>query len=261
MSASSSVTARHLRASRTGRHGRTRSVMHGMLLSGMVLVTACERGPCGGPPPEPVLPPDHVLLDPELPGMREVPPDSFDVRLVTTQGEVVVRIYRDWAPMGVYRFYNLGRNGFYDGSRFFRVLPGFAAQFGLSGIPEADQLWHGMPMPDDPRRAPNRTGTLTYAKAGPDSRTTQLFFNYADNAVLDDQDFAPIGRVTSGMAVLYRLHSGYGETQPAGRGPAFACILSHGNRYLTRNYRRLDHIERLEVIPLQGPETSAQPRP
>jgi peptidyl-prolyl cis-trans isomerase A (cyclophilin A) len=227
-------------------------VMRSLLLAATLLVAGCDRGPCGVGPPDPTLPPDHVLLDPGAPALRQVPPDSFDVRFTTTQGEVLVRVYRDWAPLGAWRFYNLARNGFYDGSRFFRVLPGFVAQFGMSGRPEADRVWHEQALPDDARRASNRTGTLTYAMAGPDSRTTQLFFNYADNVALDEQGFAPIGRVISGMNVLYRLHAGYGETQPHGRGPAFGCILSHGNRYLSRNYRRLDHIERLEVLPPAG---------
>lgn len=231
-----------------------------ILLSCAALVLgACDRGPCGGAPPAATLPPDHVLLDPGSAEMRQVPPDSFDVRFHTSQGEVLVRVYRDWAPLGAWRFYNLARNGFYDGSRFFRVLPGFAAQFGMSGRPEADSIWHEQPLPDDPRRASNRIGTLTYAKAGPDTRTTQLFFNYGDNVTLDEQGFAPIGRVVSGMSVLYRLYSGYGETQPQGRGPAFGCILSHGNRYLERKYQRLDHIERLEVILPSPAETDAQP--
>jgi peptidyl-prolyl cis-trans isomerase A (cyclophilin A) len=238
------------------------AVRSAVLLCLATFAAACsDGGPCGGPPPPPELPTDHVLLNPDTAVLRQVPPDSFDARFITTQGEVVVRIYRDWAPMGAYRFYNLARNGFYDGSRFFRVLPGFAAQFGASGEPQVDQLWHGLPMPDDPRRVSNRTGTLTYAKAGANSRTTQLFFNYDDNVVLDEQGFAPIGRVVSGMGQLYRLHGDYGETQPQGRGPSFACILTHGNRYLSRKYPRLDHIERIEIIGQDTRETKSAPAP
>jgi peptidyl-prolyl cis-trans isomerase A (cyclophilin A) len=222
--------------------------MRGVLIILVAAVTACDGGPCGGPPPSPGLPASHVLLNPDEPALKQVPPDSFDVRFSTTQGEVVVRVYRDWAPMGAYRFYNLARNGFYDGSSFFRVLPGFAAQFGMNGRPEVDRLWSDLAIPDDPPRVSNRTGTLTYARAGPDSRTTQLFFNYADNVALDEQGFAPIGRVISGMGALYRLHAGYGETQPQGRGPAFACILSHGNSYLDRRYPRLDRVESVGII-------------
>ncbi|CAN5646491.1 hypothetical protein BH23GEM9_BH23GEM9_07300 [soil metagenome] len=208
---------------------------------------SCGGNPCDGPPPPRDVPADHVLLNPDSPELKALPPDSFDVRFETTKGDVTVRIYRDWAPMGVFRFYNLARHGFYDGSRFFRVLPGFAVQFGMSGRPQLDQVWNETRMPDDPRRVSNRSGTLSYAKAGPDTRTTQLFFNYADNVALDDLDFAPIGRVIDGMGVLYLLHSGYGETQPQGSGPNFRCILSHGNEYLSRKYRQLDHLERLVI--------------
>jgi peptidyl-prolyl cis-trans isomerase A (cyclophilin A) len=212
------------------------------------LVAACGGNPCGGPPPASDVPSDHVLLHPASPELSEVPPDSFDVRFETTKGDVTVRVYRDWAPMGAFRFYNLSRHGFYDGARFFRVLPGFAAQFGMSGRPAIDQVWYEQAIPDDPRRVSNRTGTLTYAKAGTDSRTTQLFFNYGQNVALDEQDFAPIGRVIEGMNVLYLLHSDYGETQPQGSGPNVGCILSHGNQYLGRRYSRLDYIERATVI-------------
>lgn len=216
-------------------------------LVAMAALSACGSDPCDGPPPPSDVAPGHILLDPGADQLKRLPPDTFDVRIVTTRGDVVVRIHRDWAPMGVYRFYNLARNGFYDGSRFFRVLPGFAAQFGMSGRPAIDRVWHDQPMPDDPRRVSNTAGTMTYAKAGTDSRTTQLFFNYADNVVLDDQDFAPIGRVIAGMDVLFRLHS-YGEMEPRGAGPSFGCILSHGNQYLSRKYQRLDYIERIELL-------------
>jgi peptidyl-prolyl cis-trans isomerase A (cyclophilin A) len=214
-----------------------------LLLAAALGLAACATGdPCAGPTPPPSLPPGHVLLDPDIAAVRVVPPDSFDVRFETTQGVVTARFYRDWAPLGVYRFYNLARHGYYDGARFFRVLPGFIAQFGLSGRPEADQLWNELPLPDDPRRWSNRAGTIAFAKAGPDTRTTQLFFNYADNRALDEQDFAPVGRVIDGMGVLFMLHSGYGET------PASGCILSHGNQYLARRYPRLDYIERAVVV-------------
>jgi peptidyl-prolyl cis-trans isomerase A (cyclophilin A) len=224
-----------------------RILLHAVCVVAAGLATACGGNPCEGPPPPSDLPADHVLLNPDSPLLRELPPDSFDVTFETTKGNVVVRIYREWAPMGVFRFYNLARHGYYDGSHFYRVLPGFAAQFGMSGRPEVDRIWHERPMPDDPRRVSNLTGTLTYARAGPDSRTTQLFFNYGQNVVLDDQGFAPIGRVIDGMGVLFLLHSGYGETQPQGTGPSFGCILSHGNQYLDQAYPRLDRIERLTV--------------
>jgi peptidyl-prolyl cis-trans isomerase A (cyclophilin A) len=212
-------------------------------------LTACGgTDVCGGPPPAPVVAAGHPLLDPDDERLKVVPPDSFDARFATTKGVVIVRFYRDWAPLGVYRFYNLARHGFYDGSRFFRVLPGFVAQFGVSGQPEVDAVWNEQPLPDDPRRVSNRAGTLTYATAGPDTRTTQLFFNFGDNYALDEQGFAPIGRVVEGMGALFLVHGGYGETPPQGTGPRFDCILSHGNQYLSRRYPRLDYIESVTIV-------------
>jgi peptidyl-prolyl cis-trans isomerase A (cyclophilin A) len=213
------------------------------------LASACGGDPCAGPAPPVVFPADHPLRNPDAAEMREVPPDSFDVRFETTQGAVTVRIYREWAPMGAFRFYNLVRHGFYDDSRFYRVLPGFVAQFGMSGHPEVDQVWHERQIPDDPRRASNLTGTLTYAKTGADSRTTQLFFNFGQNVVLDDDGFAPIGRVIDGMGALFLLHGGYGDTPPRGQGPDFGCMLSHGNAYLDRKYSSLDHIRSVTILP------------
>jgi peptidyl-prolyl cis-trans isomerase A (cyclophilin A) len=225
-------------------HARFR---RGACLAALVLVAACSDDPCGGAPPADDLPPGHVLLDPESPELKQVPPDSFDAVFETTQGEVRVRVYRDWAPMGAFRFYNLARAGFYDGARFFRVVPGFVAQFGLSGRPQLDRVWSEQPIPDDPRRMNNGTGTLTYAKTDADSRTTQLFFNLRGNPGLDEQDFAPIGRVVENMGALFLLYSGYGDTPPQGSGPEAGCIISHGNRYLDRRYDRLDAILRVRI--------------
>lgn len=214
----------------------------------LLLLAACADSPCGPAPTLPELPPDHVLLHPEAPEMRVIPPDSFDVMFETSEGSMRVRVTRAWAPLGVYRFYNLARNGFYDGSRFFRVLPGFAAQFGMSGHPAIDSVWLDQPLPDDPARVPTAPGTLSFAMAGPDTRTTQLFFSYQANEVLDAQGFTPIGRVVEGMDVLFRLHAGYGEVPPAGTGPSFGCIASHGNEYLARRYPQLDSIHTMTVV-------------
>lgn len=214
----------------------------------LLLLTACADSPCGPAPSAPVLPPDHVLLHPEAAEMRVVPPDSFDVVLETSEGALRVRITRAWAPLGAYRFYNLARNGFYDGARFFRVLPGFAAQFGMSGHPAVDSVWLAQPLPDDPPRVPTAAGTLSFAMAGPDTRTTQLFFSYDSNEMLDAQGFTPVGRVVDGMDVLFRLYAGYGEVPPQGTGPSFGCIASHGNEYLSRRYPQLDSIQRVRVI-------------
>ena len=214
----------------------------------ILLLAACADNPCGSAPPPADLPPDHVLLRPDAPELNQAPPDSFDVEMETTAGTVRVRVYRDWAPLGAARFYNLTRQGFYDGSRFFRVLPGFVAQFGMNGTPAIDSTWLRQRLEDDPPRVPTAAGTLTYAMAGPGTRTTQLFFSYRANEMLDAQGFAPIGRVVDGMQVLFRLNGEYGEIPPEGTGPSFGCIASHGNHYLTRRYPDLDFIRTARVI-------------
>src|SRR5690606_7242329 len=163
------------------------------LLLLVMAAAACGGDPCGPPPPPSDLPVGHVLLSPDAPAMNEVPPDSFDAVMETSAGTIRVRIHRDWAPIGATRFYNLARHGFYDGARFFRVLPGFAAQFGMSGRPAVDSVWAERPLPDDPPRVPTNAGTLSYAMAGPGTRTTQLFFSYRGNEMLDAQGFVPIG--------------------------------------------------------------------
>jgi peptidyl-prolyl cis-trans isomerase A (cyclophilin A) len=212
-------------------------------------IAACADQPCGPPPARTALPPDHVLLQPDAPAMNEAPPDSFDVLLETSTGDVRVLVFSAWAPLGAARFYNLTRHGFYDGSRFFRVLPGFAAQFGMSGRPAVDSVWLNERMLDDPALVPTGPGTLSYAMAGPDTRTTQLFFSYRGNEMLDAQGFAPIGRVVDGMEVLFRLNAEYGEVPPEGTGPSFSCIASHGNAYLARRYPELDSIRAARVLP------------
>lgn len=217
-----------------------------------LLLVACTDRPCGSAPPPSGIEPDHILLRPDAPALNEVPPDSFDVVFETSEGAVRVRIMRDWSPVGVGRFYNLTRHGFYDGARFFRVLPGFAAQFGMSGRPEIDSTWMKRPLADEPPAVPTGAGTLSYAMAGPDTRTTQLFFSYRGNEMLDAQGFAPIGRVVEGMEVLFRLNAEYGEVPPAGTGPSFACIASHGNHYLARRYPELDSILQARVV-VAGP--------
>ena len=214
----------------------------------LAITGACSDGRCGGAPPPSDVPPGHVLLNPDSPELQEAAPDSFDVVMETSTGRLRVRVFTELGPLGATRFYNLVRHGFYDGSRFFRVLPGFAAQFGMSGRPAIDSVWAAEPLPDEPPRVRTDRGTLSYAMAGPDSRTTQLFFSYRGNEALDAQGFAPIGRVVEGMEVLYRLHAEYGEVAPQGRGPVFGCMATHGNTYLSRRFPDLDSIVTARVI-------------
>lgn len=220
-----------------------------ILMCGLVLTTTCGGGGvCGGDPPASDVPSDHVLRDPDAAEMKVVPPDSFDVRLETTEGDVVIRFVRDWSPLGVQRVYNLARHGFYDGSRFFRVLPGFVAQFGVSGRPPLDSIWNEQKLFDDPQRQLNEGGTVAFAKTDANTRTTQLFVTYRSHEGLDQEGFVPVGRVVDGMGVLYRLNSDYGDIPPQGSGPSFGCMLTHGNAYLDQRYPELDVIERATVL-------------
>ncbi len=187
------------------------------------------------------------LFDPTV--ADEKAPESFSVRFETTKGDIVLRLQRAWAPIGVDRFYNLTKVGYFDDAAFFRVLPGFVAQFGVHGNPEVSRIWKNSEIPDDPVRESNRRGYLTFATAGPNTRTTQLFFNLGDNsASLDSQGFAPIGRVTEGLAVLDSLHSGYGEGAPNGRGPNQGFIQARGNDYLREFFPKLDYIKKATIV-------------
>jgi peptidyl-prolyl cis-trans isomerase A (cyclophilin A) len=180
--------------------------------------------------------------------MNEKAPDTFRVAFETTRGDFVVEARRDWAPMGVDRFYNLVREGFFDGVRFFRVIGGFMAQFGISGNAQVAATWQEARIPDDPVVASNTRGKVSFAMAGPGSRTTQLFINYADNSRLDDMGFSPIGEVIEGMEVVDSLHSGYGEGAPRGRGPDQGRIQREGNAYLEKEFPDLDWIRSARIL-------------
>jgi peptidyl-prolyl cis-trans isomerase A (cyclophilin A) len=175
------------------------------------------------------------------PAIAQQAPDSFLVALATTRGSVVVAVHRDWAPRGVDRLYQLIRAGFYDEARFFRVIPGFVAQFGLPADPRRRPPWSTQPIPDDPVRRSNLRGMLTFATAGPNTRTTQLFINVADNRRLDALGFAPIGRVIKGLAIVDSLNGRYGEA------PSQDEIERQGNAYLSRAFPKLDYIHTARV--------------
>src|SRR5262249_53892054 len=147
--------------------------------------------------------------------------------------------HRDWAPLGVDRFYHLVQSGFYDDARFFRVLSGFMAQFGMNGDPKVTAAWEPLTLQDDPVKQKNTRGMVSFAMGGPNTRTTQLFINYGDNTNLDGMGFAPIGQVVDGMAVVDSLYSGYGEGAPDGRGPDQGRIGAEGNAYLAKSFPQL----------------------
>lgn len=187
----------------------------------------------------------NALLNPAA--LNEQAPGSYKVTFDTSKGSFVVEVHRDWAPHGADRFYNLVKNGFYDNARFFRVISGFMAQFGINGNPQVSAKWRQANIQDDPVRASNRAGFITFATAGPNTRTTQVFINYADNRALDSQGFAPFGEVTSGMSVVKALYSGYGEGAPRGDGPEQGRIQGEGNKYLTSAFPKLDYIKKATI--------------
>lgn len=174
-------------------------------------------------------------------------PDSFRARFATTKGDFVIAVHRAWAPRGADRFYNLVRSGYYDGVRFFRVLPGFVAQFGVHGDTAVSRAWRDRRIQDDPVNRTNIRGMVTYATGGPGTRTTQVFINYGNNDGLDAQGFAPFGQVVEGMEVVDALYSGYGEGAPSGRGPEQFRMQIEGERYLARQFPRLDKINKATV--------------
>ncbi|MGE5261692.1 MAG: peptidylprolyl isomerase [Actinomycetota bacterium] len=181
--------------------------------------------------------------------LNEKAPATYKVKFDTSKGVFVVEVHRDWAPNGADRFYNLVKNGFYNDTRFFRVISGFMVQFGINGNPQISKVWRDANIKDDPVKASNKRGMITFATAGPDTRTTQVFINFGDNAGLDDQGFAPFGQVVSGMEVVDALYAEYGEGAPQGAGPNQGLVQSQGNAYLKKDFPKLDYIKTATIVP------------
>jgi peptidyl-prolyl cis-trans isomerase A (cyclophilin A) len=177
----------------------------------------------------------------------EKAPETYKARLDTSKGLIVIEVHRDWAPLGADRFYNLVKNGFYDDIRFFRVLDNFMAQFGINGDPAVMAAWRGANIKDDAVKQSNKRGFITFATGGPNTRTTQVFINFKDNVGLDGQGFSPFGEVVSGMDVVDKLYSGYGEGAPQGRGPDQSRTQMEGNAYLTKEFPKLDFIKKATI--------------
>ena len=182
-------------------------------------------------------------------GLTAQAPETFRVNFDTSKGTFVVEAHRDWAPQGVDRFYNLVQNGFYDDVRFFRVISGFMVQFGIHGNPGIQGAWRNAQIKDDPVKQSNKRGFLTFATAGPNTRTTQLFINFGDNAGLDKQGFTPFAQVVSGMDVVDKIYSGYGEGAPRGKGPDQGRMQTEGNAYLNKDFPQLDYIKSATIAP------------
>ena len=185
----------------------------------------------------------QALMDPSR--LTEQAPDVYRARFETSAGAFVVEVHREWAPLAADRFYNLVKNGFYDNVRFFRVRSGFMAQFGLNGDPEIQRRWQSANLRDEPVKQSNTRGFVSFTKENlPHTRFTQVFINYADNSYLDEQGFAPFGRVVTGMDVVDKLHSGYGRQNE----PDQRRIIREGNAYLEKEYPKLDLVKRATIL-------------
>ena len=214
------------------------------------VAVACQRGerPAAAGTTTSGAATQPAFASPTSPGTHERAPATFQARFETGKGDFVIEVHRDWSPLGADRFYNLVNSGFFDGVRFFRVISGFMAQFGIHGDPKVAAAWRDATIADDPVRQHNVRGMVSFATAGPNTRTTQLFINYADNSRLDGMRFSPIGQVVQGMEVVDRLYGAYGEGAPAGHGPSQGRIQTEGNEYLARDFPRLDQIKRATIV-------------
>ncbi len=193
-----------------------------------------------------VAPPsvDEALLHPDAPEMSRHAPGRFVVRLDTSKGPIRIEVVRAWAPRGADRFFNLVRHGYYDQARFFRVIEDKWAQFGIHAEPRIAKVWRNQTIPDDPAGQSNVRGTIAFAFAVPNGRTTQVFINLRDNSATHDKEpFVPFGRVIEGMSVADALNSEYGESSGSGiRAGRQDALFDGGNAYLDREFPRLDFI-------------------
>ncbi len=206
-----------------------------LLLAGMVPLAAT-----------PALAQGQGLSNPAA--LNEQAPATYKVRFDTSKGPFVIQVTRAWAPHGADRFYNLVKHGFFDQDRFFRVISGFMVQFGINGDPQVSAHWRDANIPDDPVKVSNKRGTITFATAGPNTRTTQVFINFGDNGALDGQGFAPFGRVVSGMKVVDSINAEYGEGAPRGNGPSQGRLQTEGNAYLKQGFPRMDYIKKASIV-------------
>jgi peptidyl-prolyl cis-trans isomerase A (cyclophilin A) len=189
-----------------------------------------------------------ALMNPAA--LKAQAPATYKVKFDTSAGEFVIQVNRAWAPHGADRFFNLVQNGFYDEARFFRAIANFMVQFGINGDPAVSAVWRNATLPADPVKQSNLRGYITYAMgAAPTTRTTQVFINFRNNANLDAMGFAPFGEVVSGMDVVDKINTVYGEGAPRGKGPEQGRVQAEGNAYLIKNFPKLDYIRKATVEP------------
>jgi peptidyl-prolyl cis-trans isomerase A (cyclophilin A) len=217
---------------------RRHAVASVLALVALAALTSCGGGKSG---------PSEELLHPGK--LTAKAPQIYDVRFATTKGDFTIEVHRSWAPRGADRFYNLAKSGFFNGAKFFRVVPNFVVQFGISPYPEVSNAWRSATIPDDLVTVHNERGGVTFASAGPNTRTTQVFINLGDNRNLDNGGFAPFGAVTEGMDVVDKLYSGYGEEPTPHQGE----MQLQGNKWLEENYPKLDGIKTAKVVEESNP--------
>jgi peptidyl-prolyl cis-trans isomerase A (cyclophilin A) len=185
--------------------------------------------------------------------LTEKAPETFKAQFDTTKGKIVIEVTRSLSPNGADRFYNLVRSGYFKDIAFFRVIPGFMCQFGIHGDPAVSAKWREAKIADDSVKGSNTRGAITFAMAGPNTRTTQLFINFGDNANLDGMGFPPFGKVTEGMDVVDKINGEYGEGAPRGRGPDQGRIQMEGNDYLKKDFPNLDYIKSATIVSQELP--------
>jgi peptidyl-prolyl cis-trans isomerase A (cyclophilin A) len=204
-----------------------------------------ETAPEPTPPPSAESTPDFT--DPSK--LTAQAPETFKAQFDTTKGKFTVEVTRSLSPNGADRFYNMVRSGYFKDIAFFRVIPGFMCQFGIHGDPAVSAAWRQASIQDEPVKAGNQRGAITFAKGGPNSRTTQLFINFGDNSRLDAMGFPSFGKVVEGMDVVDSINGEYGEGAPNGRGPEQGRIQMEGNAYLKRDFPNLDYIKSATLLP------------
>ncbi|MCG6157834.1 peptidylprolyl isomerase [Rubinisphaera margarita] len=234
-----------------------RSSLTLFLFSLAVLSAGCRFKPDESPAPSPTIPADPETTTTTIESDEPVATTgTYQVKFETSKGNFVVEVHPEWAPNGAARFKELVKSGFYDETRFFRNVPGFMVQWGISGDPAVAKKWQNANIPDDPPVKSNEPGMITFAMRGPNTRTTQVFINFGHNSFLNDQGFAPFGQVIEGMDVVKDLNAEYGESPDQGQ------IVARGNEYLNENFPRLDYIKKATIIsdtPADSAEAADEP--
>ena len=218
------------------------------LLAGFALISCSKADQTNNPVTE-KTPPTTAPGFSDPAKLTEKAPETFKAQFDTTKGKITIEVTRSLAPNGADRFYNLVKSGYFTDIAFFRVIPGFMCQFGINGDPAVSAKWRGANIADDPVKGSNTRGTITFATAGPGTRTTQLFINFGNNAMLDGQGFSPFGKVTEGMDVVDKINGEYGEGAPQGNGPNQGRVQMEGNAYLKKDFPKLDYIKSATILP------------